>query len=87
MAPQVTEKARFGLVNGGSARSVAIALFARASDAAGGAQLELETVIWSAVSLFPVGRGGARRQPERDRQEERCQERPLQRERRRGLRQ
>jgi hypothetical protein len=40
-------------------------------------QLELETIVWSAVSLFPVGRGGARRQPERDREEERCQQRPL----------
>jgi hypothetical protein len=87
LAPQVTEKARFGLANGGSVRSDTIALSARASDAAGGAQLELETVIWSAVSLFPVGRGGARRQSERDRQEERRQERPLQRKRGRGLRQ
>jgi hypothetical protein len=87
LAPQLTEKAGFGLANGGSVRSVRIALFARASDAAGGAQLELETVFWSAVSLFPVGRGRARRQSQRDRQEERCQEGPLQRERRRGLRQ
>ena len=73
MAPQVTEKARFGLANGGSVRIVTIALFARASDVAGGAPLELETVVWSVVALFLVGRGGARRQPERDRQEERCQ--------------